>query len=97
MIQCIQGGFAVVFLRQILDISRGVWYNMGRLGDGLTMLKRFEVKNFKGFKDKLVFDLSATREYAFNTEFICNNIVNKALILHGILQIRGRSTPSTLI
>ena len=44
------------------------------------MLKRFEVKNFKGFKDKLVFDLSATREYAFNTEFICNNIVNKALV-----------------
>ena len=43
------------------------------------MLKKFEVTNFKGFKDKLVFDLSA-REYAFNKHIIKNDIVNKAII-----------------
>ena len=43
------------------------------------MLKRFEVTNFKGFKDKLVFDLEA-REYAFNKHIIVNGIVNKAIV-----------------
>lgn len=43
------------------------------------MLKRFEVENFKGFKDKLSFDLSA-REYAFNRELVQNGIVNKAIV-----------------
>ncbi len=43
------------------------------------MLKRFEVENFKGFKDKIVFDLSA-REYNFNPDIVQNGIVNKALI-----------------
>lgn len=43
------------------------------------MLKRFEVTNFKGFKDKLIFDLSA-REYAFNKHIIVNDIVNKAIV-----------------
>ncbi len=43
------------------------------------MLKRFEVENFKGFKDRLVFDLSA-REYAFNKNLVVNGIVNKGII-----------------
>ena len=43
------------------------------------MLKRFEVKNFKGFKDNLIFDLES-REYAFNKNLVKNNIVNKTLI-----------------
>lgn len=43
------------------------------------MLKRFEVTNFKGFKDTLVFDLSA-RDYAFNSGIVKQNIVNKAII-----------------
>ncbi len=43
------------------------------------MLKRFEVQNFKGFKDKLVFDLKA-RDYNFNKSIVNNNIVNKAII-----------------
>lgn len=46
---------------------------------GFTMLKRFEVKNFKGFKDTLVFDLSA-REYEFNKNLVNNGIVNKAIV-----------------
>lgn len=44
------------------------------------MLKKFEVKNFKGFKDKLVFDLSKTHDYVFNKEFIVNGIANKTIV-----------------
>lgn len=43
------------------------------------MLKRFEVENFKGFNERLVFDLTA-REYSFNEEVIKNHIVNKAIV-----------------
>ena len=43
------------------------------------MLKRFEVENFKGFNDKIVFDLTA-REYSFNPLLVNNGIVNKAII-----------------
>ena len=44
-----------------------------------VMLKRFEVENFKGFQNKLIFDLEA-REYPFNESLVVNGIVNKALI-----------------
>ncbi|MDD2776330.1 MAG: ATP-binding protein [Gallionella sp.] len=44
------------------------------------MLKRFEVENFKNFKDKFVFDLSETKNYEFNPECVQNGLVNKALI-----------------
>ena len=43
------------------------------------MLQRFEVENFKGFREKLIFDLSA-RDYAYNAELVKNGIVNKALV-----------------
>lgn len=43
------------------------------------MLKRFEVTNFKCFKETLVFDLTA-RDYKFNTNIVKNGLVNKALI-----------------
>ena len=43
------------------------------------MLKRFEVENFKGFKDRIVFDLTA-REYSFNPLLVDRGIVNKAII-----------------
>lgn len=43
------------------------------------MLKRFEVENFKSFKDRLVFDLQA-REYEFNKNLVVNEIVNKSII-----------------
>ncbi len=45
----------------------------------LHMLKRFEVENFKGFSDRLVFDLSA-REYSFNEHIVKDHIVNKAIV-----------------
>lgn len=48
-------------------------------GSDLFMLKRFEVENYRGFANKLVFDLTA-REYSFNQNLIYNGIVNKAII-----------------
>ncbi len=44
------------------------------------MLKRFEVKNFKGFKDKFVFDLSQTKDYQFNPQCVNNGIVSTGII-----------------
>ncbi len=43
------------------------------------MLKRFEVENFKNFKEKIVFDLTA-RDYNFNKGIVNNGIVNKAFV-----------------
>ncbi len=43
------------------------------------MLIRFEVKNFKGFKDSIVFDLTA-REYGFNKDIVKDGYVNKAIV-----------------
>lgn len=45
----------------------------------ITMLKRFEVENYKGFKDRLIFDLTA-RDYEFNKNLVSNGIVNKGII-----------------
>ena len=50
------------------------------------MLKRFEVENFKGFQNKLIFDLEA-REYPFNESLVVNGIVNKALIKTGSARV----------
>lgn len=44
-----------------------------------TMLKRFEVENFKGFNKPIFFDLTA-RDYEFNKGIVKNGIVNKALV-----------------
>lgn len=44
------------------------------------MLKKFSVKNFKNFKDKIVLDFSKVRDYGFNQSLIKNNLVNKMLI-----------------
>ncbi len=44
------------------------------------MLTKFEVKNFKNFKDNFVFDFTKTKNYNFNKECVKNGIVNKAII-----------------
>lgn len=44
------------------------------------MIKRFSVENFRGFKDKIILDLSKTRDYDFNKHLVVSSIVNKALI-----------------
>ncbi|MBR2811402.1 MAG: AAA family ATPase, partial [Solobacterium sp.] len=43
------------------------------------MLKRFEVENYKGFADRLVWDFSAG-DYAFNRNLVHNGLVNSALV-----------------
>lgn len=52
---------------------------MKKLKGGIVMLKRFEVENYRGFSERLIFDLSA-KEYEFNRNLICNGIVNKAML-----------------
>ena len=44
-----------------------------------SMIKRFEVENYKGFEKRLVFDLTA-RDYEFNKYLVNNGVVNKALL-----------------
>ena len=49
-----------------------------QLGEA-NMLKYFEVKNYKGFKDGLSIDFSNHRDYTFHGDFIKNNIVNNSI------------------
>ncbi len=44
------------------------------------MLKKFSVENFKGFKDKIVWELDSKKNYNFNQKLISNNCVSKGLI-----------------
>lgn len=44
------------------------------------MLKRFEVTNYKGFKDTFIFDLSNAKRYNGLTYLVEKNIVKKALV-----------------
>ena len=44
------------------------------------MLKKFSVENFKGFKDKLAFDIGYPSNYGFNSEIIENGCVTKGII-----------------
>lgn len=44
------------------------------------MLKRFEVRNYKNFKDTLVFDLENVGGYKFNQECIRNGLIGKGII-----------------
>lgn len=47
------------------------------------MLKRFKVRNFRGFKDEIVFDFSDVNSYAFHPECISNGLVRCAIV-HGL-------------
>ena len=44
------------------------------------MLTKFEVENFKSFKENFVFDLSEIKNYEFNDECVKDGIINKAII-----------------
>lgn len=44
------------------------------------MLKKISVENFKGFRDKIIFDLGSPNNYNFNSEIIENNCVTKGII-----------------
>ena len=43
------------------------------------MIQRFEIENYRGFSERLVFDLTS-RDYSFNTHITKNGLVNKAII-----------------
>ena len=44
------------------------------------MLKKFQVENYKGFKDTLLWDLSDTRDYGFCKNLVENKIAKKSVI-----------------
>lgn len=44
------------------------------------MLKKFSVKNFKGFKEEIVFDLSRARNYSFNEYCVSGSLVKKSIL-----------------
>lgn len=44
------------------------------------MLKKFQVKNYKGFKDTLSWDLSDTRDYSFRKNLVENKIAKKTVV-----------------
>lgn len=44
------------------------------------MLKKITVKNYKGFKDAIVFDFSDFKDYQFNMFAIKNNLIKSAII-----------------
>ena len=47
---------------------------------GADVLKRFELRNYKNFKDRIVIDFENVGGYQFNTECIENGIISKMLI-----------------
>ena len=44
------------------------------------MLKRFEVRNYKNFKDSIVVDFSKTGGYKYNLDCVSGNLISKMLI-----------------
>lgn len=46
----------------------------------IAVLKKFSVENFKGFKDKIIFDIGSPSNYSFNSEIIENGCVAKGII-----------------
>ena len=44
------------------------------------MLLRFSVEGYRGFSDKLTFDLTKTRDYTYNTKAINSRVVKDALV-----------------
>lgn len=46
------------------------------------MLKRFEVRNYKGFKNTTIWDLSSIRTYS-NYKYLIKNKISKNTIVYG--------------
>ena len=44
------------------------------------MLKKFSVENFKGFKDKIIFDIGSPSNYSFHSEIVENGCITKGII-----------------
>lgn len=46
----------------------------------LDMLKKFQVENYRGFKNTLLWDLSDTRDYGFRKKLVDNKIAKKSVV-----------------
>lgn len=55
------------------------------------MLRKFSVKNYRGFKDKLTFDLTSIGGYEFST-----NVIRNGLVKNGIIYGKNGSGKSNL-
>lgn len=44
------------------------------------VLKKFSVENFKGFKDKIIFDIGSPSNYSFHSEIVENGCITKGII-----------------
>ena len=44
------------------------------------MLKRVEIENFHGFKDKIVFDFSKTKNYSYSRNLVKNKVVKNSVV-----------------
>lgn len=69
---------AVKKLRQRIAISAFVGYTSD-IG-GIAMLKRFEVENFRSFKDTVVVDFSRVGGYQFNLDCITDGLLGKTIL-----------------
>lgn len=46
----------------------------------IVMLKKFSVENFKGFRDKIIFDIGTPSNYSFQSEVVENGCVTKGIV-----------------
>lgn len=53
---------------------------MHEIINNLTMLAKFSVNNYMGFPDKITWDLTKPRDYAFNSHLIKNGLVKNGII-----------------
>ncbi len=60
----------------IRTIQNGcLFYSQGKVVSG--MLTKFELKNYKNFKEKITLDLTKVGGYQFSTDCVKNNVLNK--------------------
>lgn len=71
--------FCAQFVRKALDICKVWCYNYHILG-GIAMLTRFEVANYKGFKEPMVWDLSTTRDYSYSKELVKSKTAKNSIV-----------------
>lgn len=57
-----------------------VEYNVYEKDGVASMLKRFEVENYHGFKDRIVMDFTGTKSYSYSKELIKNKLVKNSTV-----------------
>ena len=77
---CILISDAVKKIRNKLKFSTDNNIIKEKVGKEIVMLKKFSVENFKGFQDKITFDIGSPNNYNFNSEIIENGYVTKGII-----------------